>query len=95
MTYCKLHIRMIPFPQRSCKYFRMEHVSPNKLVRGNVTNEINSFSIAEGFFSLLILRFVPTSYSNTTTPQSQVTAVKLKPLKLLPGNLSDLEYAKT
>jgi hypothetical protein len=72
----------------------MEHVTPNKLAWGNVKNEMNDIPITERFSSHIILRFVSWSYSNTMTPQSQATVVKLKPLRLLPRNLSGLECAK-
>jgi hypothetical protein len=84
-------MRLTPFPQRSCKCFRTEHVTPNELVWGNVKNKMNYITITESYFSEIILHFIPTSYSNTTTPQSQATVVKLKPLRLLPGNLFDME----
>jgi hypothetical protein len=72
----------------------MEHGTPNKLAWGIVKNKINDFTIMGSFSSQIILHFVSTSYSNLTLPQSQVTVVKLKPLRLLPGNLSGLECTK-
>jgi hypothetical protein len=77
IMYCKLHLRLTPFPQRSCKYFRLEHITPNKLAWGIVNNEINDFMIPESFSFGTILCFTPTSYSNITTPQSHATVVKL------------------
>jgi hypothetical protein len=95
MTYCKLHIRLTAFPQRSCKCCRTEHVTPNRLAWGNVKNEMNDFTIRKSFSSHIILHFISTSHSNTTIPQSQVTVVKLIPFRLLPRNLSVLECLKT
>jgi hypothetical protein len=83
------------FPSEILQCFRMKHVTPNELAWGNVKNEMNDFTIAESFSSQIILHFVFTSYRNTRTPQSQATVVKLKPLRLLPNNLSGLECAKT
>jgi hypothetical protein len=51
MTDCKLHIRLTPFLQRSCKCFRMEYGTPNELAWQNVKNEMNDFTIEESFFS--------------------------------------------
>jgi hypothetical protein len=88
-------MRLTPYPQRYCKCFRKEHITLNKLDWGNVRNEMNNFTIEESFSSQIILHFVSTSYSNTMTLQIQATVVKLKPLRLLPRNLSGLECAKT
>jgi hypothetical protein len=88
-------MRLMPFPQRFSEYCRMEHVTPNTLSWGNVKNEMNNFTIAESLSSRIVLSFISTSYSNTMILQSQATMVKLKPLKLLPKNLSGLEYVKT
>jgi hypothetical protein len=73
----------------------MEYGTPNELAWGNVQNEMNDFIIEESFFSQIILFFVSISYSNTMTPQSQVTMVKLKLLRLSPGNLSGLKCIRT
>jgi hypothetical protein len=42
---------MTPYAQRSCEYFRMKHVTANKLAWGNVKNKITDFTIIE-YFSL-------------------------------------------
>jgi hypothetical protein len=78
-------MRLTPFPQRFYKCYRTEHITPNELAGGNVKNEINDFPIDY---------FTSTSCNNTTTLQSHATVVKLKPLRLLPRNLSGLKYVR-
>jgi hypothetical protein len=58
-------------------------------------NEINDFTIVEGFSSWRIPHFTSTSYSNLMTPQSQATVVKVKPVRLSPEISFGLEYVQT
>jgi hypothetical protein len=72
----------------------MEHVILNKSASEDMNNKMTYSTIVESLFSLTTLHFTSTSHSNTTITQNWVTVVKLRPLKLLPENSSDLKYTR-
>jgi predicted phosphoadenosine phosphosulfate sulfurtransferase len=84
-------MRLTPFLQRSSRCSRMEHIIPNKSTWGNVNNKITGSTTAESYISQTILYFTSISKSNITTLQNWATILRLRLLKFLPENLSDLE----